>query len=66
MILYINKLANGDVKSTFKLAPIRYEDLVCLGICFEDQFFIDLTLPFGRAISCAIYEEISTLIYWIF
>ena len=32
----------------------------------KDQFFVDLTLPFGSAISCAIFEEISTLIHWIF
>ena len=35
-------------------------------ICCEDQFFIDLTLPFGSVISCAIFEDISTLIHWIF
>ena len=59
-------LAKGDIKSAFKLAPIRYQDLACLGIQFDNQFFIDLTLPFGSAISCAIFEEISTLIHWIF
>ena len=59
-------LAKGDVKSAFKLAPIRYQDLECLGIYFENQFFVDLTLPFGSAISCAIFKEISTLVHWIF
>ena len=59
-------LAKGNVKSAFKLAPIRYQDLECLGICFKNQFFVDLTLPFGSAISCAIFEEISTLVHWIF
>ena len=27
---------------------------------------MDITLPFGSAISCAIFEEIATLIHWIF
>ena len=27
---------------------------------------MDLTLPFGSSISCAIFEDISTLIHWIF
>ena len=60
-------LAKGDFKFAYKLAPpIRYQDLACSGIHFDNQFFIDLTLPFGSAISCAIFEEISTLIQWLF
>ena len=58
-------LAKGDIKSAFKLAPIRYEDLACLGIKFQDMYFVDLTLPFGSAISCAIFEEIACLIHFI-
>ena len=59
-------MAKGDVKSGFKLAPIRYKDLECLEIFFEGKFYVDLTLPFGSSISCAIFEDISTLIHWIF
>ena len=59
-------MAMGDVKSAFKLAPIRYKDLECLGIFFEGEFYVDLTLPFGSSISCAIFEDISTLTHWIF
>ena len=59
-------MAKGDVKSAFKLAPMRYKDLECLGIFFEKQFYIDLTMPFGSSISCAIFEDISSLIHWIF
>ena len=59
-------MAKGDVKSAFKLAPIRYKDLECLGIFFEGEFYVDLILPFGSSISCTIFEDISTLIHWIF
>ena len=59
-------MAKGDVKSAFKLAPIKFEDLECLGIVFEGEFYVDLTLPFGSSISCVIFEDISTLIHWIF
>ena len=59
-------MVKGDVKSAFKLAPIRYKDLECLGIFFEGEFYVDLILPFGSSISCAIFEDISTLIHWIF
>ena len=59
-------LAKGDVKSAFRIAPVCFKHIRCLGIKFEDQYFIDITLPFGSAISCAIFEEIATLIHWIF
>ena len=38
-------LAKGDVKSAFKLTPIKYDDLVCLGIYFDGQYYVDLMLP---------------------
>ena len=44
-------MAKGDVKFAFKLAPIRFQDLECLGIFFEEEFYVDLTLPFGSSIS---------------
>ena len=59
-------LSKGDVKSAFRVAPICFKDIKCLGIYFEEQYFVDLALPFGSAISCAIFEDIATLIHWIF
>ena len=59
-------MAKGDVKLAFKLAPMRYKDLECLEIFFKGEFYVDLTLPFGISISCAIFEDISILIHWIF
>ena len=37
-----------------------------MGIFFDEKFYVDLTLPFGSSISCAIFEDISSLIHWIF
>ena len=59
-------LAKGDVKSAFRVAPVCFRHIRCLGIKFDNQYFIDITLPFGSAISCAIFEEVATLIHWIF
>ena len=59
-------LSKGDIKSAFRVAPICFKDIKCLGIYFEEQYFVDLALPFGSAISCAIFEDIATLIHWIF
>ena len=44
-------LSKGDVKSAFRVAPICFKDIKCLGIYFEEQYFVDLALPFGSAIS---------------
>ena len=59
-------LAKGNVKSAFRVAPVCFQHIRCLGIKFQDEYFVDITLPFGSAISCAIFEEIATLIHWIF
>ena len=48
------------------MTPVCFKHIRCLGIKFQDQYFVDITLPFGSAISCAIFKEIVTLIHWIF
>ena len=59
-------ISKGDVKSAFRVAPVRFKDIKCSGIKFEGQYFVDLALPFGSAISFAIFEDIVTLIHWLF
>ena len=57
--------AKEDFRSAFHNVPMRYQDLSLLGIKVQGKFFIDCALPFGASISCAIFEDISTLIHWI-
>ena len=45
--------------------PMCLEDLKLLDIKVKGQFFIDNCLPFGASVSCAVFEDISTLIHWI-
>ena len=59
-------LAKGDVKSAFRVAPIIFKHLRCLGIYFNEEYYVDCTLPFGSSISCAIFKEIARLVHWIF
>ena len=40
-------LAKLDVKSAFRICPVRPEDWHLLGFMFEDMYFVDLCLPFG-------------------
>ena len=59
-------LAKGDVKSAFRVEPIIFKYLRCLGIYFNKEYYVDCALPFGSSISCAIFEEIARLVHWIF
>ena len=58
-------ISKRDVKSAFRVAPVRFKDIKYCGIKFEGQYFVDLALPFGSAISCTIFEDIATLIHWL-
>ena len=58
-------MAKEDFKLAFCNVPMHYEDLNLLGIKAQGQFFIDCVLPFGASISCAIFEDIATLIHWM-
>ena len=58
-------MAKEDFKSAFCNVPIMPNDWNLLGMKVQGQYFIDICLPFGAAISCAIFEDISTLIHWI-
>ena len=59
-------LAKGDMKSAFRVVPIIFKHLRCLGIYFDEEYYIDCALPFGSSIGCAIFEEITRLVHWIF
>ena len=49
-------MSKADEKSAFRIIPIRFEDLMLLGIYFDNNYYVDLCLPFGSSISCALFE----------
>ena len=59
-------IAKGDVQSAFRVAPIIFKHLRCLGIYFEEEYYMDCVLPFWSSISCMIFEEIARLVHWIY
>ena len=49
-ILYLGRgsqLAKMDVKSAFRIIPVRPADRHLLGICWNESLYVDATLPFG-------------------
>ena len=58
-------MSKGDVESAFRIIPIAPENWHLLGICFNKRYFVDICLPFGASISCAIFEKVGDLLQWI-
>jgi len=67
----VSKLGQGallskmDVKSAFRLLPIHPSDFELLGFKLEGCYYFDKCLPFGCAISCALFEKFSTFLEWL-
>lgn len=57
-------LAKMDIKSAFRLMIINPGDFDLLGFKFEGNYYIDKCLPMGCAISCNLFEKISTFLQW--
>ena len=58
-------MSKGDVESAFRIVPIQPQDWHLLGIHFNRRFYINICLPFGASISCAIFKNIGNLLQWI-
>ena len=58
-------LAKLDVKSAFRICPVRHEDWHLLGFTFQNLFFVDLCLPFGLRSSVNRFSRLADLVLWI-
>ncbi|XP_048587466.1 uncharacterized protein LOC125570208 [Nematostella vectensis] len=58
-------LAKTDIKSAFRIIPIRPEDHHLLGIKWRDVYYYDRCMPMGCSSSCKTFETFSTAIQWI-
>jgi hypothetical protein len=54
-----------DVKSAFRLVPVRKEDTGLLGMLWNGQYYKDRCLPFGLSSSPPLWERISRALEWI-
>lgn len=53
------KLFKADIRSAYRLIPIKPSDFELLGFCFNNNFYFDKALPFGASISCITFERFS-------
>ena len=58
-------MAKMDVKSAFRLIPVRKEDWNLLGYKHDNQYYFDTVLPFGLRSSPAIFNRLSEFMKWL-
>ena len=63
-ILLANVVMKTDIESAFRIFPIHRDDWELLGMFWENQYFVDLFLPFGLR-SAPFKFNISIAIAWI-
>ena len=59
-------LGKMDIKSAFRLVPVRPEDWHLLGFSFDDRYFFDVVLPFGSRSSPYLFCLFSNVLHWSF
>ena len=58
-------MAKLDIKSAFRLCPVRLEDRELLGIHWQGQFYVDLRLPFGLRSSPYLFNRLADAFEWL-
>ena len=58
-------IAKRDLKSAYRLMPIRKEDFSLLGIKVDGKYFVDKFLPMGLSQSAFLFEKFSTFLQWL-
>ena len=58
-------MAKTDLKSAFRLIPIHPDDWHLLGIHWQDQYYVDLYLPFGLRSAPFLFNQFSDALEWI-
>ena len=58
-------MAKFDIENAYRIVPVYPEDRFLLGMCWKDNFFIDLALRFGLHSPPFIFTTIADLLEWI-
>ena len=58
-------IAKRDLKSAYRLLPIRVDDFPLLGIKVGSKYYVDKFLPMGLSQSANLFEKFSTFLHWL-
>ena len=58
-------MAKFDVEAAYRNVAVHPSDRFLLGMKWRDQFFVDLTLPFGLRSAPYIFNSVAAMVEWI-
>lgn len=58
-------IAKRDLKSAYRILPIRVQDYPLLGIKIDNKYYVDKFLPMGLSQSAFLFEKFSTFLHWL-
>ena len=58
-------MSKADLKSTFRMVPVRPQDWELLGMRWQDHYFFDTCLPFGLRSAPFLFNEYAEALQWI-
>ena len=58
-------MAKMDIESAFRIVPVHPDDRPLLGMKWDGQLYIDLTLPFGLRSAPKVFNSIADALEWI-
>ena len=59
-------LSKVDIKSAFRICPVRPADWPLLGIHWQRKYYFECALPFGLRFSPASFNSVADAVKWIF
>ena len=54
-----------DMKHAFRNLPLHISQIRVLAFTLDGMIYLNVTLPFGAASSCLIFEKVARLLQWI-
>ena len=58
-------LTKFDVKSAYRIIPVHPNDLYLLGMQWQGNYFVDITLPFGLPSETYVFSSVVDLVEWV-
>ena len=58
-------MAKFDVEAAYRNIAVHPDDRFLLGMRWRNNYFVDLTLPFGLRSAPYIFNSVATMVEWI-
>ena len=59
------RLVKMDLKDAYRVIPVHPDDHLLLGICWDNQVFVDRSLPFGLRSAPKIFTAFADMVAWV-